>query len=700
MASRIAEHVGRVLGDRYRLIRPVGTGASAHVYVAEDVTLRRRVAVKLLHPALAQDEAFLRRFQAEARVVAALRQPHILRVYDWGEDEGTPFLVMELLEGGSLRSMLDRGSLLSPAQAAVTGAEAAHALDYAHRRGLIHRDIKPANLLFDDEGRVCVADFGLARALAEATWTEPAGALLGTARYAAPELVQGAVLDGRADVYALALVLVEAVTGRVPFATDTTIGTLMARVDHPLVAPEELGPLGPILERAGTPDPADRLDAAGLARALDEVRPSLGPARPLDLAGPLTTGEMDAEGDPTELPGRPTLFDREADSSAAATGSRRRGGDGEPSGPGAGAVTVAGGAALGGGVVGGDRPAGAFAPDASTGQPQVGAEPAGGPPSPGRMADAGGRDRSRRGRRRGGTVDDRQAGHHWGRWILALVVVLAALAAGGVALARATRPTHPVPHLSGDTEAQAALALAPLHLHLRVAARPYDDASVAGIVLRQRPDAGRLREGSTVSVDVSAGPTPVQVPDLSALSQADAIQRLAGAELKVGQVSTRVDATVPAGVVIDWTGRGGQLPKGSPVDLVTSSGPPTVAVPDVHAQSFAAAQAALTAVGLTAVEDPEFNNTVAAGQVVGTVPAAKANAVVGTQVKVTVSKGPDLVTVPDVTGEAVLTATARMQAAGLAVIEVVGSPDRPVYVTNPPKGSRILRGSQIKLYTS
>jgi serine/threonine-protein kinase len=204
--SRIVEHVGRVLSDRYRLTRPLGTGASAHVYVAEDITLRRRVAVKLLHPALAEDEAFLRRFQAEARVVAALRHPNIVRVYDWGNDGGSPFLVMELLEGGSLRGVLDRGQLLSPAQAAAIGADAARALDYAHRRGLVHRDIKPANLLFDEEGQVSVADFGLARALAEATWTEPMGAMLGTARYAAPEQIGGGALDGRADVYSLALI--------------------------------------------------------------------------------------------------------------------------------------------------------------------------------------------------------------------------------------------------------------------------------------------------------------------------------------------------------------------------------------------------------------------------------------------------------------------------------------------------------------
>src|SRR4051794_851944 len=236
--SRIADQVGRVLGGRYRLLAPIGTGASAHVYTADDVRLRRRVAVKVLHAALADDEAFLRRFRAEAEAVATLRHPNIMNVYDHGEDDGSPYLVLELLGGGSLRAMLDRGHRLTPSQALLVGMDAARALDHAHRRGLVHRDIKPANLLFDDEGRLCIADFGLARALAEAAWTEPAGAVLGTARYASPEQVQGSSVDGKADVYALALVLIEAVTGQVPFAADTTIATLMARLNTPLEVPD------------------------------------------------------------------------------------------------------------------------------------------------------------------------------------------------------------------------------------------------------------------------------------------------------------------------------------------------------------------------------------------------------------------------------------------------------------------------------
>ena len=145
--TRMTDQIGRVLGGRYRLLSPLGSGASAQVYLADDVRLRRRVAVKVLHPGLADDESFLRRFRAEAQATAALSHPHLLAVFDWSDDE-VPYLVTEYLGGGSMRSMLDRGHRLSPAQALVIGLEAARALDYAHRQGFVHRDIKPANLLF------------------------------------------------------------------------------------------------------------------------------------------------------------------------------------------------------------------------------------------------------------------------------------------------------------------------------------------------------------------------------------------------------------------------------------------------------------------------------------------------------------------------------------------------------------------------
>ena len=304
--TRLADHIGRVLGDRYRLLRPVGSGSSGHVFLADDVRLRRRVAVKVLHPALADDEAFLRRFRAEARAAAALNHPNIMSVYDWGEEVDGPYLVCEYLGGGSLRSMLDMGRRLSTSQALLIGLEAARGLDYAHRRGLVHRDIKPANLLFDDDGRLRIGDFGLARALAEAAWTEPIGAVLGTARYASPEQVSGAPIDGKADVYSLALVLVEAVTGTVPFAADTTVATLMGRLDRPIEAPPELGPLAPIVARAGRPDPAERLDAAAVGAALQAVAPTLPGPEPFPLAGAASLDDTGPIEDPTDIGPRPT----------------------------------------------------------------------------------------------------------------------------------------------------------------------------------------------------------------------------------------------------------------------------------------------------------------------------------------------------------------------------------------------------------
>jgi serine/threonine-protein kinase len=245
-----------------------------------------------------------------------------------------------------------------------------------------------------------------------------------------------------------------------------------------------------------------------------------------------------------------------------------------------------------------------------------------------------------------------------------------------------------------------AAALAPLHLHLTVASRPFDDAIAAGTIIRQQPVSGRLQEGSTVSVDVSAGPPPVTVPNLSGLTEDQATQRLVGAGLVKGQVSHMVDATIGRGLLIDWTGRGGQLARQAPVNLVISDGPPTVAIPDLHSQSLAAAQAALQALQLTAVQLAKFSDTVPKGQVIDTVPPAATSVPLGTQVTVEVSKGQDLVAVPDVRTQSVLTATKNLEAVGFTVSEVVGSPDRPVYVTNPPTGALVKRGSAIKLYTS
>ncbi len=657
--SRIAESVGRVLGDRYRLTRPLGMGASAHVYVAEDVALRRRVAIKVLHPALAGDDGFLRRFRAEAQVVASLRHPNILTVYDWGEDGGSPYLVMELLEGGSLRALLDRGVLLSPEQAAVVGTDAARALDYAHRRGLVHRDIKPANLIFDDEGRVTVADFGLARALAEATWTEPAGAVVGTARYAAPEQVRGEKLDSRADVYSLALLLVEATTGTVPFASDTTLGTLMGRLEHGLDVPEAAGPLRPALEAAGTVDPSARLDAAAFALALDRIASKLPVPAPLPLSGPLHAGGVERDlVSPTEYPGRPRLFDREQAESE----------DLGPPPPGRMDLTEA-------------RPEQA---DSDRLRPAHDAGPGPGP--------AAGRPRVRARRR---------------RKILALVVaVLLILGGGGAAAVVATgvfTPSYPVPRLIGDTQAAAQAALRPLHLHLKVGSARYA-SQATGTVIAQSPENGRLKQGRSVSVVLSRGPQPVPVPDdLTGLTQAAAVSVLQTLGLKLGSVGHAFSPTVPAGDVISSSPDHGVLLPGLAVSIVLSLGPPTVVVPVLGAAgsaSFAAAQAALAAVHLAASQVPQWSNTVPKGHVIGTVPRSGATVANGFHVTVEVSKGPHLVSVPNVAGDTVSEASQALTARGFSVSGVTGNPTAVVNGTDPQSGTLIPFNAAVQIITA
>jgi len=445
---------------------------------------------------------------------------------------------------------------------------------------------------------------------------------------------------------------VESVTGQVPFAVDTTLGTLMARTERAIPVAPELGALGPVIEACGTVDPNERLDAAAMTRALEVAAQRLPSPRPLPLAGPLVTGEPEADPDETELAGRRTLlFD--------------------------GAAGAPGGAAEAG-------PTDTAAGVADTGLLDLTEGRAGGPP-----------------RQPGAGPDRRRSRRRWRRALLLLAILILAGGAAALAATRVLAPTHPVPSLGSDDVATARQALAPLKLHLHISGRAYDDQIPPGEVLRQHPAPGaKQREGAAVSVVLSLGPPPVAVPDLTGLTADQAQQRLTGAGLKLGNQTSRSDNVVANGLIISWTGEGGRLTKFSPVDVVVSSGKPTVAVPDVHGQAFAQAQQALAAVQLTAVEDDEFNDTVPKGQVAGTDPGANAQAPIGSQVKVTVSKGPDLVQVPPVRGLSVDAATAQIKAAGLTVGGVVGDPTATVYVSNPPSGSMVKRGSAVKLYTS
>ncbi len=272
--------------------------------------------------------------------------------------------------------------------------------------------------------------------------------------------------------------------------------------------------------------------------------------------------------------------------------------------------------------------------------------------------------------------------------------------AGALAWTRAATPRHPVPSLVDDTPAAAGQALVPLHLRLQVAQQAYTTKVPTGEIISQVPAPRQLlREGSSVSVVVSLGPPPVTLPDLQGLSLTDATNRLIGAGLRLGNVSSRYDNS-QKGVVLSWSGEGGHLPLGSAVDLVVSNGPPVVPVPTVPTASFAAAQAALAAVNLKAVENDVFSTTVAKGVVIGTTPPPGTSIQVGTSVTVNVSKGPDLVVVPNVARQSVGAATQALQAVGFNVTGVTGDPINTVVRTSPAAGASVLRGSSVTLFTN
>jgi eukaryotic-like serine/threonine-protein kinase len=643
----ITESVGRVLGKRYRLLSAVGAGASAQVFLAEDVSLRRHVAVKVLQPGLADDEAFLKRFRAEARLVASLNHPHLLRVFDWGEEGREPYLVLEYLGGGSLLDVYQRGTHLSPSQAALLGAHVARGLAYAHARGLVHRDIKPANLLFDEEGRVRVADFGVARALAEAAWTEPAGSLVGTARYASPEQAQGSTLDGRADVYSLALVLYEGLTGEVPFVTDTTYGTLMARVGRPLPIHPGLGPLQDLLSWAASPQPGGRPQAVDLAMRFEAAVRALPAAEPLPL--------------------------------------NRHGG-------GPGPETFVGVAAP------------PLAPRPASPQPQLAKGP--GTATPGRAAAVRNEIFDIEALARANAETTKPS--HRTRWIVAMVLVLVAALAGGLiaaAKAQVFTPSKAVPPLQGLTVGAARQALAPGHFVLS-ANLAYSTSVPAGQIVSQHPSGQSVvKEGSAIAVVLSKGPPPESVPSLLGLNCDAASRLLQEAHLKGScpPQTAGYSNTVPTGQIINWSYAGKldakRAPYGSTVLIAVSKGPPPVAIPSLVDDTATQAQNALQAAGFTATEAQENSTSVPAGEVTRTDPAVGTLEPKGSNVTYYVSEGPPLVTVPPLQNDTVAQATTALANVGLTLGNVYGPPHGLVFDSVPSSGTAEPVGTAITIYT-
>lgn len=630
--TRLTDQVGRVVSGRYRLVAPLGAGSSAEVFLADDVRLGRQVAVKMLQPVLADDERFLRRFRAEAQTVAAINHPNVVVIHDWGEDEDVPYIVSEYLAGGSLRAMLHAERSLTPSQALVVGLEVCRGLAHAHNAGLVHRDLKPANLLFDPDGRLRIADFGLARAIAEASVTEPEGAVLGTARYAAPEQARGERLDGRADVYALAVLLVEAVTGTPPFASDTTLGTLMARVDRDLEVPAEVGALRPALERAGRLHKDERPDAEELGILFLAASERMEAPAPLPLVGALAEADQDVDpGDATQ-----TLSLLPVEGVAVASASV------ESVGPAVAAAEVVG--------------------------------------------SAGERDLPRARR----------------RWLLPVAaLLLIALGAAGFFVAEQLRtPTFEVPDVLGAQLDEIELVAAQNEWELDEKRTRRDGTEPGEIVSTDPPPGERLEEGGTLVVIVSEGNELTDVPaDVAGRPVAEVTAELEAAGL-VPSVTEEFHEEVESGDVIAYgDDPPSELPKGETVSLLASKGPAPREVPAIpDGANYDQMAAALAEVQLVAAKAEEFSEDIEKGLVISLSAEPGSEVARGTTITVVVSKGPDVVTVPDVRGKSLADAEKALTDAGLVLGEACcDSRADTVVASDPEAGAVVPRGTAVNL---
>ncbi len=317
---------GTVLSDRYALTEPIAAGGMGEVWAATDTVLGRTVAVKLLNPSLSQQSGFLERFRAEARYSAALHHPNITTVFDYGEDAGCAYLVMELVAGQPLSQIISERAPMSAQTTASILIQAANALEAAHQGGVVHRDVKPANILITPDGTAKLTDFGISRLVNTAPLTQT-GQILGTAQYLSPEQAMGQSATASSDIYALGVIGHEMLTGQPPFNADTLVATAVAHLNQPPPPLPETVPVGirNVIIAALAKNPADRpATAADMAHALGvpdaafasgaPVAGALALAAPalsartqamVALAFPAPTRDMAAQAMATEPPGMP-----------------------------------------------------------------------------------------------------------------------------------------------------------------------------------------------------------------------------------------------------------------------------------------------------------------------------------------------------------------------------------------------------------
>ena len=669
--------VGLVLDDRYEIVRRLARGGMATVYVATDLRLSRTVAVKVMNEGLGDDDEFVARFDAEARAAAHLSHPHVVSVFDQGCDLGRPYIVMEYVEGCTLRQLITREAPMDPLRALELVEPVVAALAAAHAAGLIHRDVKPENVLISDRGQIKVADFGLARAVTAATHTGTQGLVIGTVSYIAPELVTRGHADPRSDVYSMGVVLYEMLTGHKPHTGDTPIQVAYAHVHHEITAPSLELSTSWRDSRHGIPPYLDALvvtatsrrredrptDAGVLLAHLRQAREALAHGVTDDPA--LTERMRRATADVTtgvtervpSLVGAPHALDawtREVrfKPSTPVSPTSESSADGVPY------------------YSSGRGPATPLSPATRT-LPALDAPP---PQQP----------RRRRGR--------------LAATLLVLLALVAGVSYGGWYLLEGRWTTAPPLVRLTQADALSAAEAAGLGVDFE---REYSEDVPVGLVTRTDPDVGGrvLRQGTVVAF-LSRGPERYPVPELVGLPREKALASVTAGFLAVGVVTDAYDDDVAAGVVVSQSLEAGtQVKKASAVDLVVSKGPAPVQVADFTGKKFTAAKSTLEKAGLTVTATEENSATVAKGLVISQAPAS-GELRRGDTVTFVVSKGPVMVKVPSVRGLGADEAIEKLKAAGFAVKtqRMVGGAFGLAWGTDPGAGKSAPQGSTVTLY--
>ncbi|WP_177244427.1 Stk1 family PASTA domain-containing Ser/Thr kinase [Streptomyces sp. yr375] len=611
--------VGQVLDGRYRVEARIAVGGMATVYRAVDTRLDRVLALKVMHPALAADGSFVERFIREAKSVARLAHPNVVQVFDQGADGSYVYLAMEYIAGCTLRDVLRERGALQPRAALDILEPVLAALGAAHRAGFVHRDMKPENVLIGDDGRVKVADFGLVRSVD--TVTSTTGAVLGTVAYLAPEQIeQPGTADPRVDVYACGVVLYEMLTGEKPHDGDSPAIVLYKHLHDDVPPPSALVP--------GLPFELDELVAAATARTRD-VRPYdavalLGQVR--EARAPLTEEQLDALPPQAVAAGHDNAEDRTSVIPRSLTVPRPL-------------------------PVDEDEPEDRYDAAAGLNRTSRFQNP---PPLPPRRRSLG---RSL-GRPRRGVV------------AIVTVVLLVLGVGAGVWYINSGQFTR-VPAVLTQKEAEARKRLEAAGIEVGKVDREYSDTAKRGTVIDTDPGPGaRIRKHDSVTLTVSRGPEIVKVPDVrgSRLDKAEALLKTDG--LEPGLVTEAFSEDVIKGFVISTDpAAGSQRRAGTAVSIVVSKGSP-IEVPDVTGQDLDAAKAELEKAGLkVTVSADEVTSEFDKGQVAAQSPAKGGEAADGDTVTLTLSKGPEMVEVPDVVGASVDDAKSLLEQSGFEVKE-------------------------------